>query len=330
MNRTPSRPAYRLVRRPLETAGRQLDPSQRTVVDHIGGPLLVIGGPGTGKTTALVEAVLARVAQGADPQQVLVLTFSRRGAARLRDRIAARLGAGAVRELSVRTFHGYAFALLRSVAAGRGEPPPRLLNGPEQDLVIRELLASDDVGWPTELRPALRTRGFAAELRDLLLRAAERDVPPDRLAALGRQLGRPDWMAAARFAQQYADVLALRDATTRGPVGYDTAELIRAAAGQLAADPRAHAQAHARARYVYVDELHDVDPAQWRLLELVAGGGRHLVGFADHDSSMFAFRGADPSGVLEFGERFRTVAGDPAPTVRLRTSWRSGPVLVAA
>jgi superfamily I DNA/RNA helicase len=67
---------------------------QRHVIAHTGGPLLVLGAPGTGKTTTLVEAVAARVAAGADPASILVLTFGRRGARRLRARIGARLGGG--------------------------------------------------------------------------------------------------------------------------------------------------------------------------------------------------------------------------------------------
>ena len=119
------------------------DPLQRHVVAHTDGPLLVVGGPGTGKTTVLVEAVAARVAEGVDPERILVLTFGRRGATALRDRIEARIAGDAgriVHEPLVRTFHAYAFGLLRRAAAERGEPSPRLLTGPEQDLIIRELL----------------------------------------------------------------------------------------------------------------------------------------------------------------------------------------------
>ncbi|MET0521621.1 MAG: UvrD-helicase domain-containing protein, partial [Jiangellaceae bacterium] len=93
-----------------------LDLAQRRVVEHRGGPQLVLAGPGTGKTTMLVEAVVDRVERdGMDPEQVLVLTFSRRAAGELRQRIAARLGR-TVREPLARTFHSYAFGLLRREA----------------------------------------------------------------------------------------------------------------------------------------------------------------------------------------------------------------------
>ncbi|MGH3748900.1 MAG: ATP-dependent helicase, partial [Micromonosporaceae bacterium] len=328
---TAAPPAHRLVRRPPPVPPQQLSDPQLQVAKHRDGPLLVVGGPGAGKTAALVESVVARAVEGADPERILVLTFGRRGAQRLRARISARIGAkiGVSGEPAVRTFHGHAFGLLRLLAARRGEPPPRLLTGPEQDLVIRELLAAGggDVGWPAALRPALRTRGFAGELRDLLSRASERGLGPAGLSELGRRLGREDWVAAGRFAQQYGDVLALRDGAARGSIGYDTSELIRAASAALIADPAAHAEERRRHQFTYVDELHDTDPAQLELLELTAGGGAHLVGFGDPDSSIFGFRGADPEGVLAFPERFRSVAGAAAPTIALLDNWRAAPTL---
>ncbi|MCL7460550.1 ATP-dependent helicase [Micromonospora sp. MSM11] len=321
-------------------AARLSDPHQAEIVAHTDGPMLVLGGPGTGKTATLVEAVAARVAEGVDPERILVLTFGRRAATALRQRIEARVaedGHRVLREPLVRTLPAYAFGLLRRAAAERGEPSPRLLTGPEQDLIIRELLDvvgeepdDDPVGWPEDLRPALRTRAFAAQLRDLLMRAAERGVGPVELARLGEKLGRADWPAAARFLREYVAVLALRDVSNRGSVAYDPAELVRAATGMLLDDPELLAAERRRLAYVYVDELADTDPAQQDLLATVAGGGKPLVAFADPDSSTYAFRGADPAGVTTFPHRFRTASGAPAAQVVLTTSYRAGARLLAA
>ncbi len=133
-----------------------LEAGQRAVVDHPGGPLLVLAGPGSGKTTTLVEAAAARVAAGVDPESLLLLTFSRRAATELRERITGRL-ARTTREPLARTFHSYAFGLLRAQAVARGERGPRLLSGPEQDLVVRELL-----GGEIELGTGTWPRGAAA------------------------------------------------------------------------------------------------------------------------------------------------------------------------
>ncbi|MFI5889247.1 PD-(D/E)XK nuclease family protein [Actinoplanes sp. NPDC051513] len=335
------RPVYRLVRRrPSALPVLHDDEIQRYVADHVDGPLLVVGGPGTGKTTMLVEAVAARIAEGVDPERILVLTFGRRGAAALRDRIEARIAGDRGRimhEPLVRTFHAYSYALLRRSAAERGEPSPRLLTGPEQDLIIRELLevvgdpdAPDEIGWPEALRSAIPTRAFAQQLRDLMQRAAERGVGPAELARLGERLGRDDWPAAARFLREYVAVLALRDVTTRGSSAYDPAELVRAATGLLADDTGLLATERDRLAYVYVDELADTDPAQIELLHRVAGGGKPVVAFADPDSSIYGFRGADPAAVPDFASKFRTASGAVAETITLHTNYRATSPLLTA
>ena len=154
--------------RPKAQPRRELRWDERAlrVLDHLdrpdvaGGFLRVLGGPGTGKTTLLTETVVRRIVdRGVDPEHVLVLTPNRRAAQDLRERIAARLtglaggtelagGAAGeppgllrtVREPLVRSVHSYAFAVLRLQATLHGDPPPRLLSGPEQDSGVRELL----------------------------------------------------------------------------------------------------------------------------------------------------------------------------------------------
>jgi superfamily I DNA/RNA helicase/RecB family exonuclease len=321
--------SYTLVRgAPAVAAAPVLDADQQRVVDHGAGPLLVLAGPGTGKTTTIVEAVVSRIERGLDPEQVLVLTFARKAAAELRERITARL-ARATKEPLARTFHSYAFGVLRREAALRGDPTPRLLSGPEQDVVIRDLLAGDVAdgarAWPARLHPALGTRGFAQELRDLIMRAYERGLTPSDLNRLGREHQRDDWRAAARFMRQYGEVTALREAAA-----YDPAELIRAVVSLWIGDPALLARERSARQVIFVDELQDTDPAQVELLRLLAGGGRDLVAVGDPDQSIYGFRGADVSGIEGFPETFRTAAGEPAPVVALHTSRRSGPVLLAA
>ncbi len=323
-------PRYRLVGAPPRpTAGRVPDAGQRAVIDHAGGPLLVLAGPGTGKTATIVDAVVDRISRrGVDPESVLVLTFSRRAAGELRERIVDSLGR-TTREPLARTFHSYAFGVLRIAAAAQGLPPPRLLAGPEQDLLVRELLAGDiaagAAGWPADFRPALATRGFAAELRDLLLRAVERGIGPAELADLGREQHRPEWEAAGSFLQQYSDVTALS-----GSTAYDPAELIRAALDALHADPALLQAERRRLRHVFVDEYQDTDPAQEELLGLVAAGSDELVVVGDADQSIYSFRGADPAAIRRFPDSFPLPDGSPAPTVTLATSRRSGRSLLAA
>ena len=322
-------PAYRLVRRPVPAApAARLDEAQQAVVDHSGGPLLVLAGPGTGKTTTIVAAVADRIERrGLDPERVLVLTFSRKAAAELRERITARLRR-TTRDPLAMTFHSYAYALARREFVLAGDEPPRLLSAPEQLLEVRRMLRGEaqDGGarWPEALRPALATRGFAEEVRDLLLRAAERGLDGRGLGQLGKQRGRDDWLAAAAFLDRYAARFDL------APVpAYDYAEIVRIAAALLT---REEIRQRERAAYdvVFVDEYQDSDPAQESLLLALAGDGRELIAVGDPDQSIYEFRGADVHALTEFGERFRTAAGQPAPVIALQTCRRSGPVLLAA
>ena len=329
--------AYRLVRDPLATpVPPVLDAHQQAVVDHRGGPLLVLAGPGTGKTTTLVEAVTARIAEGVPAEQILVLTFSRKAAVELRDRMTARIGAaqgapgpGGVPQAT--TFHSFCYALLRAHQdAELFSDPLRLLSGPEQDVLVRELLAggAEDAGagrgirWPDELRACLTTRGFADEVRAVLARARELGLGGEQLRGFADRVGRPDWQAAAAFLAEYLDVLDLRGVL-------DYSELVHRAV-LLAERPEVGAELRRRYRVVFVDEYQDTDSAQVRLLRAVAGDGRELVAMGDPDQSVYAFRGADINGILGFPQDFPQADGRPAAIRVLRVSRRAGAVLLAA
>jgi superfamily I DNA/RNA helicase/RecB family exonuclease len=326
-------PVYRLVQAaPVAATLPRLDPTQQAVVDHPGGPLLVLAGPGTGKTTTIVEAVAARIEAGIDPEQILVLTFSRKAAAELRTRITARVGR-TIRDPLARTFHSYAYGVLRRAALLRGDPPPRLLTSAEQDAVVADLLRGDAEGegtvrWPDFLAPALETDGFRRELRELLLRVTERGVGAAQLAAWGRESGRDHWVHAAAFQQQYENVSDFYTAARGDSAGYDPAELVRQAIAELDGDPELLRQERERARWLFVDEYQDTDPAQVELLELLAGGGANLVAVGDPDQAIYAFRGADPRGIVDFPDRFRHTDGRPADRVSLGVCRRSGAELL--
>ncbi|MBO8193951.1 ATP-dependent helicase [Streptomyces oryzae] len=344
--------AYRLVRSVAERADLPAsDAAQRAVVDHRDGPLLVLGGPGTGKTATLVEAVAARVREGTDPERILVLTFSRKAAVDLRDRMTDRLAqetaparlprqtarAGSVggvpRAPQATTFHSYCYALVRAHQdADLFAEPLRLLTGPEQDLHIRELLEGQlelerqgraPVRWPEELRACLTTRGFADEVRAVLARSRELGLGPSALDAFARRAGRPDWRAAAGFFAEYLDVLDMQGVL-------DYAELVHRAV-LLTRQEEIAARLHGAYDAIYVDEFQDTDPSQVRLLRALAGGGvRTLVAFGDPDQSIYTFRGADVNGILDFPGTFRQRSGAPAPVRVLRTARRSGARLLAA
>ncbi|MGH3568043.1 MAG: ATP-dependent helicase [Pseudonocardia sp.] len=328
-----------LVRRP-RTNGPEpsWDATARRVLAHEAGPLRVVGGPGTGKTTLLLARMAARVCAGADPERTLLLVGSRRAAGELRERLAELVhddgaaGEGStVREPLVRTLHSYAFGVLRLHAAREGAPPPRLLASAEQDAVMRDLLAGElagvapDSGWPDRLRPALSLPGFAAELRELLMRAAERGLGPVELAELGREHAMPGWIAAGRFFRSYEHVILLRGAAGRGAPqatapALDAAELVTAALDALASDPELLAAERDRVQHLLVDDAQDLDPQQMELVRVLGSTARTVLIAGDPDQAVLSFRGADPGGL-------RAVE---AETVVLATDHRGLPAVRAA
>ncbi|HNM95028.1 MAG TPA: UvrD-helicase domain-containing protein, partial [Mycobacterium sp.] len=301
------------------------------------GTVRIIGGPGTGKSGLLVDAAAAHIAAGVDPESVLLLTGSGRLAGTTRSALTAALlaagrGRRVVREPLVRSVHSYAFAVLRQAAARAGDPPPRLVTGAEQDGIIRELLAGDLAdgpqsasGWPAHLRPALSTAGFATELRDLLARCAERGVDPLRLQRIGRLAGRPEWVAAGRFAQQYEQVMLLRAAVgTAAPQAtvpaLGAAELVGAALEAFGADADLLAAERARIRLLLVDDAHHLDPQAARLVRVLAAGADLTLLAGDPNQAVYGFRGADPALLL----------AEDSPAVTLTRSHRCAPAVARA
>lgn len=303
-----------------------LDVHQQRVAAHDQGPLLVLAGPGTGKTTTIVEAVAAKLAgTNGDPvpaAQLLVLTFGRKAADEIRDRIARRLQGGALPLVS--TFHSYSYSLVREFSDPAAfQAPPRLLSGPEQEHRVRELLTNSikdgRVSWPADLEPAIGTRGLAALVRELIAKAQALDITAPELAALGDQAGVPVWSSIAGFLDEYLDVL-----DAEGVMDY--AELVHRAVA-LAGVPDIGQQLRNRYQAVFVDEYQDTDAAQVRLLQNITTPMTSLVAVGDPDQAIYGFRGADVGGILRFRDDFPTVDGDPTPIEVLSKTRRFGEVI---
>ncbi|MCQ9163120.1 ATP-dependent DNA helicase [Arthrobacter sp. STN4] len=312
-----------------------LSPDQEPVVGlgRGSGPVLIWGAPGTGKSTVLVEAAVKRMEHdGVDPAGALLLAPSRLAAARLRNAFSARL----TRSLSTspaRTWSSYAFDLLRRAKVeGRMphiEGPPRLMSGPEQDLIIKDLLTGHRLGlgtaphWPAELAEALDTRGFRQEIRQLFDRVIEYDVTPEELARLGRDNGRPDWVAAASLYAEYRDVV---DWGKSG--SFDPAGIITAAATLLKNDAEFLARERARLQLVLVDDIQEANRSVHELIALV-GCGKDILVTASPDTVVQGFRGARPDLV---GTLRESLSGRQAPVTEftLSTSHRMTPEVAGA
>ncbi|MDC7123096.1 ATP-dependent helicase [Cellulomonas fimi] len=293
--------------------------------------MLVLGAPGTGKTTVALETVVTAVDAGLAPEDVLVVSAGRRAAADLRDRLAARLRATSGRPL-VQTAPAVAFAVLRSRAGHLGLVPPTLVSGAEQDLLLAELLAGHAAGegarpaWPGDVPADVPTmRAFRDELRDLLMRAAERGLGPVDLAELGHRHERPEWVAAAQVYEEYLDVLELRSATPDLGARLDPAVVVEEAAQALRAwDDEVPGAVRPRWRLVVVDDHQESTSATARLLRVLADDGARLLLLADPDAAVQTFRGAAPALVGRAAVDGRGDGELGATTHVLGTVWRHG------
>ncbi|MHA6668964.1 PD-(D/E)XK nuclease family protein [Homoserinimonas sp. A447] len=295
-----------------------LDASQRAVIELADvASATVIGAPGTGKTTTLVELAADRVLnRGWAPNELLVLTTGRLAATRLRDRLALRLARPSTGPLA-RTVNSLAFDLVGHAAREAGRTPPRLITGGEQDSDVAELLGGhleDGTGpaWPVHLGPEVRRlRGFRTELRELMMRATEFGVTPRRLAELGKQLDRPEWVAAGSFIAEYRQVLErLR------PDQLDSTELVQQAI-DIVADG-VLSETVSRLKLVMVDDLQEVTQSTLSLLQALAARGVTVIGFGDPDIAANAFRGGEPDAP----GRLATHLGIPVQTLTLSTVHR--------
>ena len=304
----------------------ELDESQRAVVDlALDASAAVLGAPGSGKTSTLIELVASRVLEnGYAPEEVIALTPSRASATRLRDDLALRLAVPTNGPLA-RTVNSLAFEIVTDAARNANAPLPRLVTGGDQDADISQLLDGHiDEGtgpvWPEILGPDVRRlRGFRSELRELMSRATEYGVSPARLRAYGHAHEHPEWVAAADFLDEYYDVI-----TASRPNQLDSAELIRFAVAALDPVSGFVTERIARLKLIVVDDLQEATESTLALLRAFAARGVAIVAFGDPDVAANAFRGGEPDAL----GRLSTVLGLPAlSSLVLSTVHRHGPAL---
>ena len=295
-----------------------LDPEQQAIVTHAGGPLVVVAGPGAGKTRVLTHAIAHRVGEGLPPERCLAVTFTRRARDELRDRLAALLGAGIAGRVTVATFHGLGLLILREQSRLLGlDGDLKVADEKTRQEVLRSLSAG---GGPA----ALGARIEAAKRGRTTLAAG-----PDS-ARRGDGAG-----GDARPADGELDGLAARyDAALRSRCMVDVDDLVTLPVELLGADTSLAAAYRARWTDVFVDEYQDVDEQQYLMLRALAGPGSRICAIGDPDQAIYGFRGGDVGYFLRFAEDFGGAPDGPghpgAATVRLSRSYRSAPTIVRA
>jgi superfamily I DNA/RNA helicase/RecB family exonuclease len=257
------------------------------------GPQLVVGGPGSGKTEFLVRRAVHLIAdRGIPPERVLLLSFSRRGAADLRSRITARLDRS-VSQIPTATFHSLAMRIVEAHgASGRWERTPTLLTGPEHVALVADVLAGEEpANWPMLFRGLLGDGAFAEEVADFVLRSAERLADGEAIAAAKRA----EWRGIPGFLERYRATLLARDR-----IDYGT---LQAEAVRLLDDPDVRAAVAGSVDYVLIDEYQDTTVAQAAIAAGLAAAG-NITAAGDPYQSIYSFRGAELSNVADFAERF--------------------------
>jgi superfamily I DNA/RNA helicase/RecB family exonuclease len=288
------------------------------------GPVVVVGGPGTGRTTLAVDVLRSRLDRGTPAQRLLFLVPTRQAADRLRDELAMTAGV-TFSEPVVRTYSAYAFDVIRRARQSgdllASTRAPRLLSGAEQDAFVAELLRGHrqrggGPAWPAELGEAVSTRGFRKEVREFLDRASELGLDADDVAELGRRCGVAEWVAAADFLREYRQVGLLDHEEA-----YDPAELVSIAVSLLSGSAGEHVARAELDRHdlVVVDDLQEATGSQHRMVRLLARD-RDAVLTASPDTVVQGFRGARPDLVRHVGEGL--ASGRDAPVVELEHNHR--------
>lgn len=290
------------------------DEEQRTAITSDAAPLLVVAGAGAGKTRILTRRIAWRIVTGhAAASHVLALTFTRKAASELRERLG-ELGLPA--GVTAGTFHAVALAQLRERAIDDGRDPPRVLDSKVR--LLNKVIPSTS-RFPSE-KSRLPRRDLLASVATEIEWAKARRIAPDRYTTESRHAERRIPVDAPLIAEWYAAYEAQKGRS--GLVDFD--DLLERVAQEILDNPGFAAVERWRFRHLFVDELQDANPAQLRLLDAWLGEREDLFAVGDARQAIYGWNGADPSAVLEFSRRY------PGATVlELSTNYRSTPQVVS-
>jgi len=266
----------------------ELNPQQRQAVEALGGPVLVLAGPGSGKTRVLTYRVayLVRVC-GVRPQNILAVTFTNKAAREMRERLVRLLGEDQVRRLTVGTFHAICARFLRREAHHLGLDPQFVIYDDD-----------DQVGL---VRQAMRELGLDEK----------RYAPASILYEIGRakdELLDPAAYAAEEVASYWQEIVARvyrvyqRKLQENRALDFD--DLLMQTVRLFEEHPEVRQRYQQRFQHVLVDEYQDTNHAQYVLVRHLSGGYRNLFVVGDEEQAIYAWRGATLRNILEFERDF--------------------------
>jgi DNA helicase-2/ATP-dependent DNA helicase PcrA len=296
------------------------NPAQEEAVSHTAGPLRILAGAGSGKTTTLVRRISALLEAGlCRPAELLMLTFTNKAVADMRRQVAEKLPAGS-EQPCIETYHAFALALVREFAPDLGLPPePALLTeGPVRLFVRRHFdrlgIAALDLG---RLDAAVST---ALDFFSWHRHEGTYLLDEDALMAQLDPAQHDTALIAELLAAHRAYRALLRE---QGAADYD--DLIALAVQLLEERPAVRQEIQSRYRFMLVDEYQDTDHLQGRMIQRLAGEGQNITVVGDPDQTIYSFRGAAASNILDFPMLFPGTR-----EIAMVTNYRSTPAIVAA
>src|SRR5574337_735178 len=316
----------------IEVPGLEdLNAAQRTAVTHGDGPLLVIAGAGTGKTTVIARRIAHLIkSKRARPDQILALTFTEKAAAEMERRVDLLVPYGFT-DTWVSTFPAFGDRVLREHALVLGLSPDfRLLTVPEQVIFFQEHLFELPLDYFRPLGSPLR---HVQALLQLFSRAKDEDVGPEQYASYaeelaGRAAASPDDKALAEQAKRETEIAKVyqryQELMARGGK-LDFGDLMTRTLSLLREHPLVLQRLQERFRYILVDEFQDTNYAQFQIVKLLTASHRNVTVVGDDDQSIFKFRGASISNILSFRREF-----PETETVVLAENYRSTPSVLDA
>lgn len=285
-----------------------LNDEQRHTVTFGTGPFLIIAGAGTGKTTVIARRVAWLIANGhAKPEEILALTFTDKAAGEMEERIDKLLPMGYV-DLWVSTFHAFCQRILEAHAIDIGLPGDfRLLSSTDAYLLARKNLASFPLDY---YRPLGNPTKFVHALLKHFSRAKEEIIVPKDYAAYAATL--PDDTDEAvdekKRSTEIADTYAVYEQLLLDHGCFDMSDLHVRTIELFRKRPRILAEYRTKFKYVIVDEFQDTNWAQFELVKMLVGDSGNLMVVGDDDQSIYKFRGASISNILQFKNDYPNAA----------------------
>lgn len=279
----------------------QLNAEQKQAVNYNQGPLLIIAGAGTGKTTVIVEKIKYLIHKKlAQPEQILALTFTEKSAFEMEERIDRALPYGYT-QMWIMTFHSFCDRILRNDGIHIGlDPSYRLMTESEATNFIRKNLFKFNL---TYFRPLGNPTKFTSGLVGHFSRLADEDISPEeysRWAAQNKFESGEEKEKVNELAHAYKmyEELKVKESTM------DFANLISNTLKLFRARPNVLAQYRKQFKYILVDEFQDTNISQNELVKLLVGKTNYLTVVADDDQSIYKWRGAAISNVIQFRKNY--------------------------